>query len=738
MARIAGELGMVDIDRKRARGRRGGRKPELRPVAQLRMLHSLAARLNRLNDRREIGEAIVSELSTLIDYHSCRVYLVEADGETLAPIAFQGELLEYQGETYEALVTKVGDGMTGRTAETGESFLTANANDVPWAVQIPGTPEIDESVMCVPMKFGDSVIGVITLSKLGIGLFDEEDVRLVEVLAAHAAVAFENAALFQLEREAGETASALLGLSQALTGVHDQETVLEKVVAAASTIMGCSAAAAYVLDAEENAFRLANAQGEFAERFERLRPLEIPVEIVRPFTVSMEEPFVLSREMVERFPEEYRLVLEPRENLVAQIRWEPDGYGVLAVVAPDARTSFSGADLALARGIADIASLALGSARRFHDLERFHELVDSLEAIFWEADARDLRFEFLSSRASLLLGNAGNGNGSPPSTWGEHVHPEDRDVAIATLRGAIETGGGRSLEYRALGHDGETLWLRDLVHVVRDARGRQRLRGLTVDITDRKRAEQQLRRSEQQYSEAFRREREAAQRLRALDDMKNTFLEAVSHDLRTPLTSILGSALTLQTSGLDIPREDALDLLRRIASNARKLERLLTDLLDVDRLQRGIVTPQRHPVDVGELVRRSVEEVDVPTARRVEVDAPSLLVDVDAAKVERIVENLLSNAIRHTPSQSRIWVRLEERPDGVLITVEDDGPGVPEDLREAIFEPFRQAPGPAHHAPGVGIGLSLVARFAELHGGRAWVEPREGGGSSFRVLLPAR
>ena len=95
------------------------------------------------------------------------------------------------------------------------------------------------------------------------------------------------------------------------------------------------------------------------------------------------------------------------------------------------------------------------------------------------------------------------------------------------------------------------------------------------------------------------------------------------------------------------------------------------------------------------------------------------------------------NAVRHTPASSRIWVRLERSDAGMLLSVEDDWPGVPEDLRAAIFEPFRQGDAAAGHAPGTGVGLSLVARFAELHGGRAWAEDRPGGGAAFRVFLPS-
>jgi signal transduction histidine kinase len=110
---------------------------------------------------------------------------------------------------------------------------------------------------------------------------------------------------------------------------------------------------------------------------------------------------------------------------------------------------------------------------------------------------------------------------------------------------------------------------------------------------------------------------------------------------------------------------------------------------------------------------------------------------VVASKVERIVENLLANGARHAPASATIWVRVYPVDDGGIIAIEDNGSGVEESIREAIFEPFRQGPDAPSHSPGVGVGLTLVRRFAELHGGRAWVETRQGGGASFRVFLPA-
>jgi signal transduction histidine kinase len=273
------------------------------------------------------------------------------------------------------------------------------------------------------------------------------------------------------------------------------------------------------------------------------------------------------------------------------------------------------------------------------------------------------------------------------------------------------------------------IWLRDECSLMRDDDGVPTfVQGVMFDITERKLAEEQLRESEQ-------RERDAAERLRALDEMKNTFLAAVSHELRSPLTSILGLSLTLERQH-DLDDDDREDLLERLSTNARKLDRLLKDLLDIDRLNRGIVSPQYRLIDVGALARRTVESLDSLADRTIVVDVEAVVITVDPAKVERIVENLLVNAARHTTEDREIWLRVAASDGGALITVEDDGNGIPDELREVIFEPFRQGPTASSYSPGTGIGLSLVASFASLHGGRAWVEDRVGGGASFRVFLP--
>jgi signal transduction histidine kinase len=156
----------------------------------------------------------------------------------------------------------------------------------------------------------------------------------------------------------------------------------------------------------------------------------------------------------------------------------------------------------------------------------------------------------------------------------------------------------------------------------------------------------------------------------------------------------------------------------------------------VDRLARGVVGPQLAPTDVGELVRRVASDQDLVGGSALQVDVDRVVIPVDAPKVERIVENLIANAMKHTPEGTPIWVRASAYDGGAVITVEDSGSGVPPEIQADIFKPFRQGPDVPSHAPGIGVGLALVARFAELHGGRAWMEDRAGGGAAFKVFLP--
>jgi diguanylate cyclase (GGDEF)-like protein len=358
---------------------------EARMVGHLKLLQALSSKLNRLQDVRRIGETVLLELRNLIDYHNCRIHLLEPDGRTLVPVAFKGELTEYQGETYEHLVTMVGEGITGRVAETGEPIYAADAAQCEFAVLIPGTPVIEESILAVPMKFDNRVSGTIVLSKLGLNQFDADDLRLLESLASHAAVAFQNARLFQEERQSADTANALLRVSQALTRTRDPGRVLGEVVASMSELMEGLSVSAWLLD-PDGAFRCRAVAGHSGDEAERLGVMAVPEEVGRRFLLSVEEPFFLPADMVSQIPPEFRLGPVGRAALIAPMHWDPDGLGAL-VASGWEDAAFTSRQFRLARGVADIGSLALGNATRFADLEQ--ALLQTVEVLANALEAKD-------------------------------------------------------------------------------------------------------------------------------------------------------------------------------------------------------------------------------------------------------------------------------------------------------------------------------------------------------------
>jgi PAS domain S-box-containing protein len=422
-------------------------------------------------------------------------------------------------------------------------------------------------------------------------------------------------------------------------------------------------------------------------------------------------------------------LLSPSVQLIQAIR-QASVFDEVAMLAACTITLFVLVLIRLNGVMVDISQYRRTERQLRETEEKYRTLVEGMPAVVYIADfGEEGPWRYISPQIETLFGFSREEWMSGAKVWREHILPEDRQRAMDAELQLLSGEGRMHCEYRIVGRDGRVMWIREEAEPLRDEHGRpSQLQGVMYDITDRKAAEEKLVR-------ALETEKEASSRLRSLHEMQNSFLQAVSHDLRTPLTNILGNAITLENDNGQLDPSDFKDLLHRLSANARKLHRLLTNLLDLDRMSRGIVEPNRSTVDVTRIATRVLEEANVEDHPSQLVTTGPVMASVDSAHVERIVENLVVNAVRYTPSGTPIWVSIESEADGVVITVEDSGPGVPPELRTAIFEPFRQGSETLQHSPGVGIGLSLVAKFAELHGGRAWCEERPGGGARFRVFL---
>ncbi|MBF5041560.1 PAS domain S-box protein [Aggregicoccus sp. 17bor-14] len=300
----------------------------------------------------------------------------------------------------------------------------------------------------------------------------------------------------------------------------------------------------------------------------------------------------------------------------------------------------------------------------------------------------------------------------------ELVAPEDRDAVERALARAREAGRQVAFEHRSRGADGAERWLQwsAVPHP-----GERLLYAVARDVTAQKQLE--------------------AERAR-VQQMKSEFVSTVSHELRTPLTSIRGS-LGLLAGGVAGPLPESAQQMVRIAQgNSERLVRLINDILDLEKVERGELSFAPRVVELEALLRHAVEAAEglaqaagVRLALRVE--AGGVRVHADPDRLLQVLANLLSNAVKFSPEGGEVLARLRCTPQAVRVSVEDRGPGVPEAFRARLFERFAQADSSDTRAKG-GTGLGLAISRALVAGMGGWLDygPREEGGSCFWLELP--
>jgi|SRR5579862_759646 len=239
-------------------------------------------------------------------------------------------------------------------------------------------------------------------------------------------------------------------------------------------------------------------------------------------------------------------------------------------------------------------------------------------------------------------------------------------------------------------------------------------------------------------SDRERLEREAveAEALRRSDAMKTALLRAVSHDLRTPLMAILTSASALARPDFALDDVERTELLDTVLEEARRLDRLVANLLDLSRLQAGAAVPEFALVSVDDLVVEALEGLGAD-GLRIDISLPEdpATVRVDPHQVQRALANLLENALKYSPADEPVSVRVASTSTDVLVRVIDRGPGVLQQEAERIFSPFQRG-SVQDGTRGAGLGLAIAQGFAEANGGRVWVESHAGQGATFVLALP--
>jgi diguanylate cyclase (GGDEF)-like protein len=364
---------------------------DVRSIAHLKMLQSLAGKLNRLNDVRRIGAVIADELRLLIDYHNCRVSVIE--GDEVVPIAFRGELVSRDGEHVDLPRTKIGEGITGRAAATAEPQLVDNTLECDYAVMIPGTHTIEESLVAVPLCYGTRVIGVIVMSKLGVGQFDKEDVRLLEVLAGHASVALENARLYEAQRREADHLKSLLEFTGAISQAATPDEIGRETVQAASQMLGGKDCALW-LPLENGDYRI-TAHSNY-DALPALRPMldiVLPGSVVRAIVGDLTMPFLLGAAEAQH----HAPGIDWPDLALAPLWTDVFLEGFISVREPGGGEHTMEEVLRLLAGISYQAAVALERARSFESLE--DTFVSTVEAL---ANALEANDEYTSSHTRWI------------------------------------------------------------------------------------------------------------------------------------------------------------------------------------------------------------------------------------------------------------------------------------------------------------------------------------------------
>jgi PAS domain S-box-containing protein len=304
------------------------------------------------------------------------------------------------------------------------------------------------------------------------------------------------------------------------------------------------------------------------------------------------------------------------------------------------------------------------------------------------------------------------------------MHPEDRPGALARLAELVGSGGRGALEHRIVRADGEVRWVRSTVTPLPDpAGGGLRIVGTSTDVTERVLATEALAAAEAEAQHA--------------NLAKNDFLSRMSHELRTPLHAILGFGQLLE---MELQGTESLDSVQHVLSAGRHLLGLIDEVLDFARIESGQLAVAIEPVYVDEVVAE-VRALVGPLAGVAgvtldPVDARPCRVLADRGRLRQVLLNLLTNAIKYNRAGGRVWTTWDTRDDRCVISVGDDGAGIPEELHDRLFTPFDRLGAEATAVEGTGVGLSVTLGLMSLMDGSVSVDSEPGRGSVFTVDLP--
>jgi len=675
--------------------------------SSLELLYNVSRELASALELRKVLQTVLSLSLANVGGERGSLVVLDEQGQPLdAAIVYRDRI---QTHTIQQLRETVDRGLAGWVVRNGKPALVPDTSkDERWLRRADDSAEHSgpKSAICVPLHARERLVGVLTVVHPKPGTFNQEHLALIQAIADQAGVAVLNARLYEQSQRQARVMTALAQNAVALNASLRLDEVLQRILEQTAQALRVEVVALALVDKarDELVYRAASGEGGT-----ELLGLRIPLGKGVAGRVARS-----GRGLVAFQPADDEVVkiegLAVRALACAPVHARGNLIGVLEAINPLAG-SFDPDALLVLTGIGSLAGTAIQNAQLYEQLEathrRYRELFDdSIDPILitdWSG-----RILEANRRAVLLFGKE---SAALRSLTIQMLHNADMEkLGSGFLR--LKTGETITYESSVQAAEGRAIPVEVYVRMV-NFEDAQNLQWILRDISERK----------------------------DLDNLREDLLAMIYHDLRSPLANVVSSLDVLTTL---VPQEEnpAIQSVLNIAIRSTdRIQRLISSLLDIRRLEAGQPIAGTEEVQPDALVREAVETVR-PLAdskqQQIEVSRAEMLANlwVDSDMIRRVLINLLENAVKFTPSNGRVVVGV--RPDGpyARFWVQDTGPGIPADQRERIFDKFTRLQ--VENAPkGMGLGLAFCRLAVEAHGGKIWVESPQEGGSRFVFTLPS-
>lgn len=726
-----------------------------RHLAELEALYENGLAVGRLLEPREIGERIIAAFEKHLAWHHVAIRLIEPDGAEMKLIAFNQEGLNDQANQdaqryLNSMISKVGQGLSGWVAQTGQPLrtgnVTANAHYIPTYTDI-------NSGLYMPLKLGEHCIGVISVESHVPDAFSEQDERLLATLANQAAIAFENARLYEIvQHELDERTRAEIALrasethyrelTDSITDVFfemDQNLCYTHWNKASELLTGIPEASALGRSMYE-----VMGVSEEQTRIEKIYESVLLSQHPTTFETHVNFNHQVSAFEVNAYPSARGVAVvakdvseRKRSEVILQKRYELMEYAPRHTLletmqrAVDEVVELTGSHIGFFHILAadqTTLGLQIWSTKTFSLFEGTvsegqHQEVE--QAGVWAEAVRQRRAIIHNDYESLP-----NKNGLPTG----HA-PLTREIVIPIMRNetilAVLGVGNKPTDYTQ-----------------QDLEIAERFSDYAWDITERKQMELAL--AEERNQLALRVEERTADFSRANANLaralrvKDEFLANMSHELRTPLNAILGLSESLAEQTAGPLNEKQMRYITTVSESGHHLLSLINDILDLAKIEAGQITLDVNKVDIHAVCDASLRMIKQLARKKnqettLEIDQNIGLMWADERRLKQMLVNLLSNAVKFTPDDGKLGLEVhgDREANKVTFTIWDTGIGIKAEDLQRLFQPFVQLDaGLARESSGTGLGLALVAQMARLHGGSTSVVSEPGKGSRFTIMLP--